>query len=214
MSRRWGATGVSDHVSIEIDAKARTQIGLELRARGVTSQIPEDFYKSLGEAISSFNSGRELAKASKPAKVRANLQAAIDAALVLNDRLNDLDGNSRQLLGEVENGEASVLQNVYLRKIIQALSDASHLADEYPERGRLPEHERLWLAVEVANAISTHLGITPTTTKDGAFESVLTIVLEIATGNRVSSVHDLARHALKAKQEQPDIIKHVPPKDD
>jgi hypothetical protein len=137
MPRQWGATGVTDHISVEIDAKARTQIGLELRTKGVvTSEIPAAFYKSLGEAIGSFNSGRELAKASKPAKVRANLQAAIDAALELNKKLGDLDGNSRQLLGEVEDGKVSVLQDVYLWKIIQALNGASHLANEYPERGR------------------------------------------------------------------------------
>lgn len=201
MSKKWGATGAADHHPFEIGAGDRTQIARELRSNGIGSAVPAEFYGSLGESIASFKSGRELAKGSSPSSVRANLKAAITAALELNERLNKLDGNSRQLLGEVEGGEIATLQNVYLRKTIQALSEASRLAGEYPATGRLPDHQRLWLAVDVANAISTHLGVTPTTTKGGVFESVLTIVLGIATGAEVSSVHDLARQALKARQE-------------
>jgi len=216
MPRQWGATGVTDFKPVDIDLNGREQIRSQLQSIDSTYKVPEDFYKSLGLAIARFNSGEALAAISSPAVVRKNLQAAIDAALALNERLNDLDGNSRQLLSSVDGGETSVLQDHHLWKIIRALSEADHLADEYPKKGRLPEHHRLWLAVDVANAIDVHVGAAPTTKVDGLFESILAIILEIATGHQVSSVHDLARRALKSRNLRDPIIApaHSPPEDD
>ena len=202
MSRQWGATGIADVRPVKIDTARREQINLELQSKGLLSEAPTAFFEALSQAIGHFNAGREMAEFSKPANVRKNLQTALNAALELYGRLDDLDGNSCQLLAEVEYGGIATLQGAHLLKIIHALREASLLANEYPTKGRLREGHRLGLAMDVADAIDTHIGVKPTTTKEGIYESILTIVLEITTDKEVKSVHDLARKALKEKEQE------------
>lgn len=207
MKRHWGGAGVADFTASEIAPHYREQILLELKAHG-SAPPPPAFFDALATAVSMYQSHRNTVDASKPAEVRKNLQGTIDAALILNKKLNRLDANSHQLVNEVEQGGSEALR-IQIANILRLLEQASHLADEYPMRGRLQEEERLWLAKDVANAISTHLGAKPTATKNGLFESTLAIVLEVAIGKEVSSVHDLARTVLKIKKNQA-----ASPKDD
>lgn len=195
MKRRWGFTGAASGQPFEIAQDARTQVRLELHRFDITN-VPDEFFEDLGAAVGLFRSIRDMAESRRPAKVRDNLKAAIEAAHTLNEKLNGLDGNSRYLIRV--GGCAVDLQDDHLWPIIQALGQAAILADEYPQSGRLPEDERLYLAVDVKNAIATHLGVEATSTKEGVFESILTVVLQIATGQQVNSVHELSRRALKA----------------
>ncbi len=227
--RQWGATGVGGRVEkirpyvfeVSADASitarlspdARTQIELILNDQSIAVPDIEGFFGTLANAIGFFDWGKRLREKSRPAAVRENLRRAEAAASRLNDALNRLDGNSRQLLGEtVPGGIRSLFGHV--RGIILPLKRAVLLADEYPQGGALPEPHRYFLADDVKDAIKTHLGIRATSTREGLFVEVLDAVLEEATGTPVKAVHELARAVIKhkVKRKRPGgIIEYVPP---
>lgn len=216
MASKWGPTGVVNNRPYTMPASDRQQIELELHSNGIEIPDPEVFFCTLNKAIGFFHGQRDLAKDTKPKSVRKNLKTALDSALNLNEQLNALDGNSKFLLYDSANEGLRELQSTHLATIIKALHGALRKAEDYPMKGRLPEYHRLYLAVDVADAIKTHLGITPTATKEGLFESLLSLILEQATGETAVSVHDLARKALKSKKisEQPGLLEYHPPEDD
>lgn len=199
MTRIWNATGVTDMEFIKMDSDIKSQISTHINSFNVLpDRLSIDlFFTDLENAADMFNGGKKLAADSAPSKARRNLNAAIDAALKLNDCLDELDGNSLELIAEVRGGSAYRLQEIFQEKILCVLNEAGHKADEYPSKGRLSEDHRLFLAVDVAKAIQANLDVTPTTTKDGLYEGVLVILLGWLTGKQNSSANDLARKALK-----------------
>jgi hypothetical protein len=206
MSREWRTQGVIDIIPIKLDEATKQHIRDQLHAGfQIELENPEAFFSALNWACTSFKSDQRLTKASQPSKVRANLQAAIDAALELDNKLTSLDFNSWSLIfSSSEHSVGSLLQCT--STILNALHGASHLAEEYPKKGRLYEHYRLRLAMDVASAIETHLGRKPTTAKGGLFESILSIVLGFLTGKEVRSVHELSREALRTKRRNFDKV--------
>lgn len=203
MPRPWTPTGVTDAEFVKLDEDRRQQIALEIRSKKPSLEVPSAFFHDLEKAIGFFHSTRELAQTSKPSQVRANLREVIAGAEDLREKLTNLDGNSRRLVEEAVDGGMPTLQ-ASLEQLIRGAAAASELADEYSKRGRLPDHQRLCLAVDVASAMKKYLGITPTATKAGTFEGLLTIVLEVAAAGEkkeVTSVNDLVRRALKVQKE-------------
>lgn len=171
---------------------------MELVARKIKNPSPE-FFKALATALAAYQAGRRIDTTSMPSNVRGNLKSAWNAALKLNEKLNRLDANSRALLSEIEKGGVLALRE-HLSVIVFALGDAHGLAQEHQNSGRTRDIAKLILAATVRDTIKTHLRVTATTTKDGLFEAVLTIVLEIAhAGKKVKSVHDLVQKALKVR---------------
>lgn len=228
--RQWGATGVRGRVEqirpyvFEVSADAsitarlspdrRTQIEQFLKDRSIEVPDPDSFFDALADAIGLFDWGKWLRSKSLPAAVRKNLVHATDSALGLHDALNEFDGNSRQLLGEVvQGGIHSLYDNI--KPVIRALQRALRLAGDYPQGGGdLPEPHRFFLAADVKDAIKTHLGIRATCTKNGFFVEVLDAVFEEATRKPVKAVHELARAVIKhkVKRKRPGgIIEYVPP---
>lgn len=216
MPREWGPSGAMGLQPIEIGTAKRQQINTELRSKGFVSEAPSLFFLSISIAVGRFNAIKEIIEGSKPADVRKNLKAAIEAANQLFKKLDDLDLNSCQLIAEVNHIGISKLQGGHTIEIIRTLEKAYLLADEYPTKGRLQENHRLQLAIDVAHSIQKYLEVKPTSTKEGVYESILNIVLEIATNKTVKSVHDLARKALNEKNLQPseDLTEYYLPKDD
>ena len=217
MKRPWGPTGAGGPSIPRLSSGAREQIELFLEGRNIEVPDPDGFFGALASGISIFDSSKPLGEESRPAAVRENLRRAKAAALRLNNALNKLDGNSRQLLGEVvQGGVLSLYDNV--KVVIRDLHLALQLANEFPSSGSLPEHNRLYLAVDVANAIETHLNVTATSTKDGLFVEILEAVVGEATGKEAKALHELARKAVKykakVKWEGPDgVAEYVPPLD-
>jgi len=228
--RQWGATGVRGRVEqirpyvFEVSADAsitarlspdrRTQIEQFLKDRSIEVPDPDSFFDALADAIGLFDRGKWLRSKSLPAAVRKNLVHATDSALGLHDALNEFDGNSRQLLGEVvQGGIHSLYDNI--KPVIRALQRALRLAGDYPQGGGdLPEPHRFFLAADVKDAIKTHLGIRDTCTKNGFFVEVLDAVFEEATRKPVKAVHELARAVIKhkVKRKRPGgILDYVPP---
>ena len=228
--RQWGATGVRGRVEqirpyvFEVSADAsitarlspdrRTQIEQFLKDRSIEVADPDSFFDALADAIGLFDRGKWLRSKSLPAAVRKNLVHATDSALGLHDALNELDGNSHQLLGEVvQGGIHSLYDNI--KPVIRALQRALRLAGDYPQGGGdLPEPHRFFLAADVADAIETYLGIPATSTKSGIFIAILESVVTEATGKEALAVHELARAVIKhkVKRKRPGgIIEYVPP---
>lgn len=198
MSRQWNATGVTDMAFVEMNAGIQSQILTHLKTLTNPPEIDDIdlFFNALEKAAGFFNAEKDLADKTKPSEVRNNLNAAVVAAQKLNDCLVQLDANSLALITEVRNGSAYELQRICQEKILGVLCQADLKADEYPSKGRLNENHRLFLALDVAKAIQSHLHVTPTTTKDGLYDAILSIVLGWLTNREVNSSNDLARKAL------------------
>lgn len=214
-TRQWGATGVGYPTTPYLSADARQQIEQFFKDLNVRVSNPDAFFDTLANAIGFFKENVKLREKSRPAAVRENLRLALARALALNDALNKLDGNSRRLLGEVAQGRIdSIFGNI--QTVILVLNKARTLADDYPSAGNLPEPHRLFLAVDVADAIETFLGAPVTTTKTGLFVAILEVALTVATGKEAKAVHELARKAIKYKYKvkrngQGGLIEYVPP---
>ena len=132
----------------------------------------------------------------KPAQMRKKLGSSLNLSVKLSEKINNLDWNSRGLIDDAADGGHEVIEE-YLHTIICTLKKAKQEADEYPIRGSLPDSPKRYLAKRVAEAIEKHLQKPATSSKDGIFDSVLTIILANVHDKKVSSVHDLCRKALK-----------------
>ncbi len=192
MTRQWGASGVTD-----LGPGLSTRIKESIKKSvfdGHQTSCPEELFVALDSAAGFYRSCAQMRAESLPAAVRHNLKLTLKASLRLNDRLNDLDGNSRQLLDEVtrhevdSNGRLIVIKN--LSPLIIALNEAYNLAKQYPKKGNLPWVHRRWLARDIVDALREHLKIDPEAdVESGAkstFISILSVVFEeVATGEKI-----------------------------
>ena len=197
MKRDWTCAGAEALVEIEISPDMTQHICTTLAHAKLKPS--DDFFVAIKRAISQFFTGKEIADLSSPSAIRSNLNSAKKAVHQLNNKLNKLDENSRLLISEVMEGGIKHMQFSLLDQISKALTDASVIAEKYPKRGRLREDYRLWLAVDVADAIREYIGVEPSSTKDGLFESILCIILDEVTGQETTSHHELVRSALQVK---------------
>ena len=192
MTRQWGVSGVADlghGLSTSIKESIKKSV-----FDGHQTSCPEELFVALDSAAGFYRASAQIRAESLPAAVRHNLKLTLKASLRLSDRLNDLDGNSRQLLDEVtrhevdSNGSLIVIKN--LSSLINALSKACILAKQYPQKGDLPRDHRRWLARDIADALREHLKIdleadVKTGTKS-TFISILSLVFEeVATGEKI-----------------------------
>src|SRR3712207_108579 len=100
--RSWlGATGVVPPGIITVKLRDAEWEHAQTVVRTLLGRSPPaEFREALDHALQARQAADYLQKMGSPKQVRYNLKRAIEAALRLNDRLNDLDGKSRQLLGE------------------------------------------------------------------------------------------------------------------
>ena len=216
MKRSWGASGVGQ-IGPGLSDQTKAHIRSSVFDCGHRTSCPEVFFATLDEAAGIYRSNASLREESRPAAVRNNLKLALNAALRLNDRLDALDGNSRSILVDVvptikgfEENQLSdpdsrrptgiMLLRGNLKPIIVALREALGRAKQYPKKGDLPRHHRLWLAADIADAIRELLNIKlnkkPKDISKGVFVSILELVFnEVATGEKIN-LPKLARDAL------------------
>lgn len=198
IKRKWGATGVTTVQRFTLDAAARANIRSQLQVKRVADQL----FAALEDAGASYLSMKALAAQSKPAAARKNLRTAATCAHKLSAALDALDGNACQLIdGVTVNDNTEPAPNITdMRKqaLLTALTldQALKLADDYPQRGALPDDAKRYLARDVADALRAQ-EIEPTTTRDGPYEAVLGAMLEALTGSTPEDVHDLAVRGVK-----------------
>jgi len=141
--------------------------------------------------------------------MRENLKAAQSSALKLNDRINNLDGNSRALLAELA---PDTIDKLYsnLSEIIESLNAGLIKAKAYgPAVKRQVDTPRLILAAHIRHLMIKYLQLQPTATKDGLFEDILKAVFTAIKEGRHKrknttkaeepSVHDLAIKAMRVR---------------
>ena len=202
-TREWGATGVTELPQFSITNETREQILKDFKRHNVV-KVPDTFFDVLRGAIASYLASIVLKKESRPAAIRKNLKAALDAAFRLNNKLNALDGNSRLLLDEA-GASIHALQSIHLQRILSALYRALASAKEYrTSGGALTDQGLDQLAVEVAGAIEEYSGKSATTTKYGLYHSILVTVLRAIPGYRSQkgTSQDLVIRALEARKEK------------
>ena len=136
--------------------------------------------------------------------MRKHIKSARDAALELQGRLNDLDGNSRALLAEQGR---DIIEQLYHRTgcIVSALSQGLSDAHSFdPNKKRQIDTPRIILAAHIRHLMVKHLNVTATASKDGLFEEILKAVFaDIPEGrrsNQSSSTGDLFVHDLALKR--------------
>lgn len=206
--RHWGPTGVGPSgpgLNEETKEKLLTYAGSSKASR----HDLDNFVGEIDKAVASYWGAKLIHTQSLPSEVRHNLKQALQADLLLNDKINDLDGLSRQLLYGY--GAPDALQKIYrsIGEIIQRLNVA-HQRAEHLQRtgGRPPDFAKLMLAAHVAYAIKKYLGIKPTTTREGFYEDILKVVVNaVDPRNSTSSlqerpepsVRNLMQKALKVR---------------
>ncbi len=198
MTRQWGASGVTQLWGPGLSTSTKESIKRLVFDGGHQTSCPEEFLVALDLAADLYRAAARLRDQSLPAVVRNKLKRTLDASLRLKDRLNELDGNSRNLLSEVTRDGENPYDN--LSPIIIALKKAYTLAKKYPHKGDLPKDHRRWLARDIADALRAHLKIdlkadVRTGTK-GTFILILSRVFEeVAAGEKINFLK-LAQDAL------------------
>lgn len=202
MPRSWGSTGVTELEQVQLDSETKERIREEL-PRDVAAS--DSFFRAIEGAIEVYKAGRKLVEESRPGRVRSHLKSAVEAAEELATQLDDLDGNSRQLVRLAGSLDYLGAQRRAI-EVLKALQQAAQLAEEYPKQGRLPEHAEQILAADVAYALKTHLNIQPTTTHsnqssiDSTYLRILKIVSKAATNRPHKAIHALAQKGLAVRR--------------
>ncbi len=195
MTRTWGPTGTFVPEDVELSSDTKEQINQLIRDHGRSVSDPDAFFDELDKALSQYKGFARFRQEGLPATVRKNLKKAAEVSMDLNAHINDLDGNSRQLLDEAAEGGLEGFRS-HLSGVVLALHEALRRAEEYPKSGRLPEHHRIFLAADVADTIRQFIHVPPVSTRGGLYVSILESVCTEAFGKEAPDVYGFARKAL------------------
>lgn len=201
--KAWSSTGVGSLPPFSFSMQERKRILSKIDRKTVSD--PDRFIRELEEKVRIFRFDKSLSEESRPKAVRDNLDRALNTAKKLWERVNELDGNSRQLLAE--DGSISDLHASITTAIVR-LSKARQLANQYPGKasGRLPEPRRKWLVIDVAEVFENHTGIETMKVPTGEFLSVLEVVYQAATGTQGAGLGRIATAALEKRPQMK--VKH------
>ena len=192
MTRTWGPTGVFEPENEKLSSDAKDHIKEHIRYHRHSVSDLDAFFDELDQALSRFKAYARWRQEGLPATVRKNLKKAAKVSMDLNAHINDLDGNSRQLLDEAAEGGLKGFRS-HLSSVVLALHEALRRAEEYPKIGRLPEQHRIFLAADVADTIRQFVHVPPVPTRDGLFYSILESVCTEAFGKEPRDVYGLAQ---------------------
>ncbi len=195
MTRMWGPTGTFVPEDVKLSSDAKDQINQIILDRGLSVSDSESFFDEIDKALSQYKGFARFRQEGLPATVRKNLKKAAEDSKNLNAHINNLDGNSRQLLDEAAEGGFEGFRS-HLSGVVLALHGALRRAEEYPKKGRLHEHHRIFLAADVADAIEQFIHVLPVPTRGGLFFSILESVCTEAFGKDARDAYGLARKAL------------------
>ena len=190
--RRYGPAGVYPHPAAvpTLSDSAWEHVELTFKER-LERNPPPAFRDALNHALLTFVAAKSgiqsvtndleghVSPPALPKQIRANLKRARQAALRLNDRINELDGNSRQLVEAVEPFGLTELYDA-VKRAAKIISAAEALANAYPKsRATIKDYPSLYLTTYLARAIHHFCGEEALSqTRDGLFHQVLLILFE------------------------------------
>ena len=216
MTLTWRPTGTFVPEDVKLSSDAKEQINQFILDHGHSVSDPDAFFDEIDKALSLYRGYAHFRQEGLPATVRKNLKKAAEVSKNLNAHINDLDGNSRQLLDQAAEGGLEGFRS-HLSGVVLALHEALRRAEEYPKRGRLHEHHRIFLAADVADAIRQFIHVLPVSTRGGLFVSILESVCAEAFGKEGPDVFGLAQKALSypVKVRSADgVVEYCPPPND
>jgi len=212
--REWGPTGFGDYPIIKLDTGIKGQITEQIKKDYPGTTIPNEFFSSIESAISMFRVQEKIKDDSLPGAVRTNLKKSMEAAKRLLTTINALDGNSNQLIQEIEKeiyayedkklpqlntSQISIqecsplLRSIYT--VIDIIGRAQWCSENYPNKNIA--YHRIYFAHDIAEAIEQHLMIKPTDSRDDLYVVTLTLLMNMITGKDESSLYKLAEQGLQ-----------------
>ncbi len=196
MTKRSVAHGCADLEDFQISPEGRELIEWQLERSKIENPSPE-FFQALELAAARFVSLERIHSDSKPAAMRAELKKAANLALRLEQALEQMHPVSNSLIRKASGMSAARFRDRKVTTTVEALEGARQLADNLPGRGSLVDEAKAELAIDVAVAMSKHLGRKPATTKEGLYASLLSIMLEQVTGKEPKSVQKLVKQTFE-----------------
>jgi hypothetical protein len=155
---------------------------------------PPEFRMALDNALKSAAGMAHLQKEGGPHAIRRNLRRALAAAIRLGHRLDELDGNSRQVLGEMSDGDITRFYGE-VRSLVEALRLAVDKAKGLPAtREGQKDFTALSMGNQLALEMKDHLHKKPTTTPSGMFAQLYAVLAEVVG---VSSDSKAVRAAIR-----------------
>lgn len=99
--REWAFTGVSD-VSKGISSDVCEHLHTIVMGQAISDSTISSFLDDVDFAVGVYRGNTVTHEQSLPSNTRRNLKGAFNAALAVNERLNELDGTSMQIIGEID----------------------------------------------------------------------------------------------------------------
>ncbi len=131
--REWAFTGVSD-VSEGISSVAREHLHTIVMSQAISNSTISGFLDDIDFAVGVYCGNTVTHEQSLPSNTRRNLKAAFNAALAVNERLNEFDGTSMQIIGEIDpSGLTDIRQS--LGTTIQLLNRAHNRSKAFNTNG-------------------------------------------------------------------------------
>lgn len=196
--RHPGATGVGAPLDWDLSIEQEQLLAIEFRQLCADDAAWRDFLAAVRAAIRYYIQMKAVADRSSAGAVRRNLKAALGAAVRLDKRLEELDGNSLQLVRHFLSGRSIKREAA---EHVAVLTTALKVANErFLTRGPRPLSERVQTAALLLEGLRKHTTVSPVATEGKPFEILLKLSFEFArewTGERSRrDLHRLAKRAL------------------
>ncbi|WOH37683.1 hypothetical protein RI844_00115 [Thalassotalea fonticola] len=209
MTKPWNAVGVTypvawhempaeqqKHYFPEIPADILAQIICQCDSLNINISNKTKFNNALSKAVSDYLAFKNFEEESKPSN-QQNL---------LNKAISSIEEGIRSLQQLQKNSALSVDLNLkddvqYEINLHKKLVDYKYDVVKRYGKGRLKQDSLIFLAVDIREAISNFTDSEPTSTPNGLYDSIVTIIKELLTDCEVSSNAKLLKRALKCKTE-------------
>jgi hypothetical protein len=209
MSELFGMTGaLTPRLDMGLTEKAKSDLSEIMAAQVKDKRKIAVLLEEIDYAVKTYPSARALQDNIDPPTVRADLKKASKAALALHDRLNALDEQTLRLLEQDGEDAVNQMRHEVSQFLIRLNAATDILKKVSPRGGGVTDVPKQLLVAHIAHLFRTLTTIKPTTTVEGFFEHVISVIVA-DVDNRESdgqppakahrSVHDLILKSLRVK---------------
>jgi len=195
-------TGVISSLLREKGSPLRQSISYELKTKKIKDN--DSFYRAIDGAIGHYEISKRVDN--EYSDTKKNFTGLNNTTNKLITQLNDFSWYTDLLFESSE-----CVNRPDLVKRLQELNNHTELIIDYlsrqrPEKkkeGPRPDQSKQELFIEVANAIEDTLGIKPSKTKDGVFDSIMLLILNELESKELSNIHGRTMKSLNERKENP-----------